>query len=121
MSLTTSRDEIRAKVFASRPRSIKTIQLFGADVELRAFTVAELQKMMNEKSEIPPLAAMLIRYAYVPGTDEKVFDDADVAAIGNLETGKWVDELSTHVAALTGIDLRSAEKNSEGTTRAGQS
>ncbi len=53
---------------------------------------------------------MLVRYCYVPGTDERVFDPADVDAILAFPFGPDFVKIQEAITELTGLDMTEAEE-----------
>jgi len=99
------RDDIRARLFAKKERKSVTIDLWDTEIELRQPTVAEMLDQTEETDQRVMIASFLIRQAYIPGTDEKVFDFADQSGILNWPYGKWVQELTNALRDLTDLDI----------------
>jgi len=107
-----SRDELRAAIFANTKPKTLEVEFFGQKLELRQPTVGEVEELQRDESDRKHTAInTLIRYAYVPGTEEKAFDDADIEALRALPWGKDFTNVVTSIAELTGIDIGSGEKN----------
>lgn len=107
----TKRDELRGKIFVEgKPRS-KMITFFGAEIELRQPSVNELEKAQAERGTESSMADILIQYAYVPGTDEKVFEIHDLASLKELPFGPDFATLTEAITELTQIDVKAAAKN----------
>lgn len=108
-----NRDDIRAKIFANtgKPKS-KVITFFDTEVELRQPSVGEIEEL-QDTVEVNKARTVrtLIRYAYVPGTDEKMFDNADIEGLSQLPWSKGFSTVVKTVAELTGVDIGGAEKN----------
>lgn len=115
-----NRDKMRASIFKSenkKPAS-SIITLFGEQVEIRQPTLATINRigrMAANDSKIPGIVRVLIEYCFVPGTEEKVFDQADAEQLASMPSGQWLHDFNKEVEKLTGIDVRGAEKNSEET------
>ena len=109
------RDDLRTKIFSGATnRESITITFFGADIELRQPTVGQLQNMLEEQSNRQgniPLPQYLIQYAYVPGTDDKVFDQADLAGLMDLPYNQDMIIVANAVGKLSGVNVPVAEKN----------
>jgi hypothetical protein len=117
--MATSRDKMRASIFKDenkRPAS-SVITLFGEQVEIRQPTLAIINKIgrLTVDPKIPGIVRVLIEYCYIPGTDEKVFDQADAEQLASMPTGQWLHDFNREVEKLTGVDVKVAEKNSEET------
>lgn len=117
-----ARNNIRSAIFSQKPRS-KIIKVAGADVELRQPLLGQLYAELetdvvestNKKSIV---VKMLLDYCYVPGTDEKVFEDTDKEALMALPFNKDWQDLQTEINSLLDLDesLKAARKNSDETT-----
>lgn len=100
------RGSIRSAIFATRPKSIE-IELFGTTIELRQPSMGTMFKAQQGASTAHSAAQMLMAYAYVPGTDEKVFDEADIDEVINLPWGNDLVKVQSAIAELTGINKES--------------
>jgi hypothetical protein len=103
-----TRDQIREKVFGAKAES-KIIDFFGAQVELRQPTVGVTMEMRQGTPE-QATSQMLINYTFVPGTQEKVFEEADAEAIMQLPFGPDMNRYTTEVNKLVGISTEGLEK-----------
>ena len=115
-SKASSRDTLRANIFGAKNklRKSKIIDLFGTDIEIRQPTVGEISELAKQASADEGsvgLALALIQYAYVPGTNEKVFESTDKDSILSFPADTWVDDLNKAIAEMTGVDLEEARKN----------
>lgn len=71
------RNNLRASFFAAKPSS-KMVKLAGGfEVEVRQPTVGEGLEMAMMEDVKSRILRMFTDHVYVPGTDEKVFDDSD--------------------------------------------
>lgn len=116
-----NRDAIREAMLNAKPRS-KVISIFGQEVELRQSTVGQVMKEVEgpdgETKAIPrdvAFAHLLINHCFVPGTNEKVFDDTDVDVLRTLPFGPELITLQTAIQELMGLNIEAALKNSDGT------
>ena len=116
-----SRDAMRASIFAAenkKPAST-VIKLFGQDIEVRQPTLSLINKIGRKNAEsankYPGIVNILIGYCYIPGTDEKVFDDSDADQLASMPSGQWLNDFNEAVQKLTGLDVKEAEKNSDET------
>jgi hypothetical protein len=111
-----SRDDIRASIFAAKPKS-KVIEFFGTQVEIRQPPLREVLAARDEGADINDAAYdTFIKYVFVPGTDQKVFDDTDIPGIKNLPFGTDMQALQSAINELTDIQaaVKTQEGNSEG-------
>ncbi len=104
-----TRDEMRAKLIGAKlkPES-KIVTLFGVELELRQPTLKAIMKARDIADTAERAADMIIEYAYVPGTDEHVFEDTDREIILNWPFGEGLTEVNMVIADLTGIDIEGA-------------
>ncbi len=110
-----NRDELRKMIFGNSKPQSKKVMFFGAEIEMRQppmRTVLELQQLENKASAA---AQMIVGYAYVPGTDIKVFDEADIDMITEMPFGGDLSRVNRAISELTDIDILGEEGNSEET------
>lgn len=120
MAEKAQRNDLRAAIFADKNKvaAKKVISLFGAEVEIRQPTLAQITKLGKASAandKIPPIVRIMIEYMYVPGTDDKIFEIADAEQLASMPSGKWLSDLNAAIEELTGVDVGEAEKNSEET------
>ena len=96
-----SRDDIRSAIFGAKPRS-EVIQFFGMEIELRQPVLGIILEYRRSEQEFDAAQMMLLNYTYVPGTDDKVFEDADLGAINSIPFGEDMTRLTSTVAELMG-------------------
>ena len=111
------RDRLRAKIFHSKNKRFerKLISLFGAEVEIRQ---PSLGMILNAKSHDDTKQAaieLLVSYCFVPGTDERVFEDTDQDVLLEMPFGDDMMRVNEAIGELTNIDIVGAEKNFETT------
>ena len=106
---TLSRDEMRAKIFGAKPKSEMVYDFFGTTLELRQPTLAVALAQRNNEEE-DRLYLMLTDYAFVPGTDEKVFESGDIDSLRTLPFGPEFTSLMGQVNKLLGINPEGVEK-----------
>ena len=115
-----SRDEMRAKIFAAKPKTELVEDFYGTSIELRQPSIAVALETRNQ-GEDEAIFTMLLNYAYVPGTEEKIFEREDVEMLRGLPFGPSMTDLMAKVNRLLGIDgaaieemLKDATKSAEG-------
>ena len=107
-----SREELRAAIFANaRPKS-KICTFFGQEVELKQPPMSAVLELQQLEDRAKAAAQMIVRYSYVLGTNEKVFDDADIDLISQMPFGGDLAAINTAIGELTDIDILGEEKNS---------
>lgn len=107
------RDEIRAAILASDNLKRKTVPLkfFGAEIELRQPTTGDIIRATEGGTNRFTLVNVLLDYAYVPGTDEKVFEEGDVEHLKSLPYNEDMKSLTQAIETFTNILVGDAEKN----------
>ena len=114
-----NREDTRAAIFGSIQFKNKKIKIFGVDVEVRQPSIGELSAMNvldPEKPDRNALIELMIQYSYVPGTDEKVFEESDREYMLGFPMDDWAGKFQETWMKLAGIDAEESLKNSEATT-----
>ena len=109
--MTTARDAIRASAFQSRKAKSQIVNFEGVDYEVRAPSVRARARILErggvleevdskgKKAKSKDVGALsiaaVIACTFVPGTDERVFDDGDFDSLLDAPVGSLVDALST--------------------------
>ena len=106
-----TRDQLRSQIFSAAKPASKTFTFFGAEIELRQPTMGVIMEAQKIEDRARAAALMVVRYAYVPGTEEKVFDEADVDTILSMPFGKDLRTLNETITELTGVDVAGEEGN----------
>lgn len=106
----SNRDALRSKLLTSHKPKSKLVKVFGAEIELRQPRLGVVMKTREMEDPAERVASMIIQYAYVPGTDELVFEEGDQATITQWPFGQDLIELQQAITSLTGLDLDNAEK-----------
>jgi hypothetical protein len=97
-----SRDAMRAQIFGAKPES-RTFSFFGVKLELRQppmETMLEARQGAMQNA----LLMMLVRYAYVPDTDEHVFTEEDVDQLKKLPLSPDIQKALQACNELMGVD-----------------
>lgn len=110
------RDSIRNIIFSSSQARSVTCKFFGTEVEIRQPSLGEILQAEEASSKQGQAVAMIIKYCYIPGTDEKVFEDADQETLLNLPFGEDFIRIQKAIATLTSVDVSVALGNSETTS-----
>ncbi len=108
-----TRDELRAAIMSSENTKRKRYPLsfFGQEIELIQPSLGNIQKYMDAANSGIKLTDVLIDYAVIPGTDERIFEQADEASLKQLPFNDDLAQLSNLMAQLMGADVKTAEKN----------
>ena len=99
----------------------KNITLFGVSLDIVQPPLKAVMRMRDELDQAERSAQMIINFAYVPGTDERAFEDADIEAVLNWPWSPDVTDLNSAITELTGIDIGAAEEALEKDPLKGQS
>lgn len=103
-----TRDAIRAQIASAKPQS-EVIDFFGADIEFRQPTIGTILEMRQvEASEASFM--MLLNFAFVPDTNEKVFELTDEDWLRELPFGEDMQRVISAVNKLLGIGGRAIDE-----------
>lgn len=109
-----TRDEIRAALIGKKHEiDTESMTLFGVEIELRQPTLKAILTAREEEDIEKRTTDVFIRYAYVPGTDELIFEDTDRQSILNWPFNNDLIEIQQKIAKLTGVDLGALEIEEE--------
>lgn len=112
MPVPVSRKELRQNLLGKKQEGhSRVIELFGQKVELRSPSLKDIMSAREEASATERAADMIIKYACVPGTQERIFDEADRDLILEWPFGKDLARLNTAIAEMTGVDISAAEED----------
>ena len=113
--MSETRDSLRQAILnKAETKSIKTT-FFGEDVEMRQPSMRVVLSLQEQEDRSLAAAQMIVNYMYVPGTDERVFEEADVEILMSMPFGEDLARINNVIAQLTGVDIEEAVKNSEET------
>lgn len=117
----SGRDDIRAAFFGIKTRSL-TVNVAGVDIEVRQPSVKDVMsgatKQGTDNSNI--IVKVLIDQCFIPGTDEKVFEETDMDALMATPFGKDWQLLNDAINKLSDLSTVMAEQkgNSDATPAA---
>lgn len=109
--------DIRSRIFQnSKKVKSEKVTFFGEEVEVRQPRMKDILGSGddNETSD-RRLARMIVMHTYVPGTNERVFEDAHIDEILEMPFG-GIQKLNDAMNRLMGINVNGEQGNSEGTT-----
>lgn len=119
-----SRDEIRARLIGSTPAAqSEIVTIFKTRLEVKTPPLEEILSK-GADAELDTVASsvqMIIDYCYVPGTDEKVFEDTDAPFIRRWPFTADLMEFQRVISRLTGIDIEGAMEDLQSDPLAEQS
>lgn len=107
----STRDEIRAQVFAPKEVKTKDLTFYGAKIELRQPRLEDILAVQQsdanlEEGQVSVAAiSILLQYAYVPGTSEKVFEEGDRDALLKLPFDENMTQLTEALQELTDVNF----------------
>ena len=111
----TTRDEVRAKIFSAANKKFKeeSVKLFGATVVIRQPTLRTVLDMQQEPDRKRTVMKMLTTYCFVPGTDEKVFEETDLDGLMEMPFGEDFMNVQKAIAKMTNINMLVDEAEGE--------
>lgn len=122
-----NRSQLRSAIFTAKPfrSKIVTDEATGTQYEVRQPSIRDRAAIRSQafstrdgETSFDPFEFILraaIHCTYVPGTDEKVFDDADYDDIVAMPAGGIIDELSSAASALCNVESGDTKKPSNPT------
>jgi len=116
-SLSALRLRIRDAVLSAKPKT-EIVHAFGMDIEIRQPTLEAVMSYQTLTDRVEAASQMLIRYAFVPGTDTRIFDEGDVDLIKNVPFGNDMQVINDAITKM--MDLKLAIKAEEGNFEATQ-
>lgn len=110
--MSTQRDELRAKLLATkRPKTIP-VEFFGEKIELRQPTLGDILRARDNTDTKSAVVDILVSYAYIPGTDEKIFESGDGDALLEMPFGGDFIAVTKALETLTAVNFLAAGQSS---------
>lgn len=112
--MSEAREALRAELFQKKHVfKSKLIDFLGQQVEVRQPSIGEILNFQeeDEASSKDSFIDALVRFCFVPGTDDKLFDSEDAERIMSLPQGEWVSGFNSAVAELFEVNVGEAEGN----------
>ncbi len=107
-----TRKQIRDALLGKRHEAAtECFTLFDIEIELHQPSFESMLDARDEDSMKKRMIDMIIKYAYVPGTNDPVFEPADEAVILSWPFGKDLFQLQLAITKMTGIDIGEAEED----------
>jgi hypothetical protein len=114
-----SRGDLRAATVGAKIElQSEIVEFKGLKYELRQPSLRERkqlrQKIFNEDGTVDVFEAMIwltIWQTYIPGTNERVFDEVDYEMFLNNPSGSFVDDFGTKIVMMSNLDLDNIRKN----------
>lgn len=101
----SGRNTLRGKIFKSVPVRKKLITFNGVEIELRQPKLGDILDAQSETDRTRGVIDTLIKHAYVPGTDERVFEEADTETLRNMPFGQDFIGVNTALEELTEVNF----------------
>jgi hypothetical protein len=113
--MSTIRDDLRAKLLATkRPKTIP-VDFFGEKIELRQPTLGDILKARDNEDRTAAVVEILVSYAYIPGSDERIFESGDSEALLAMPFGGDFVAVTKALETLTAVNFLGASTSSETT------
>lgn len=100
-----SRDEIRSAILATHKPKNVPLNIFGVDIELRQPKIGDVMNAQQDEDRQRGIIDIMIKQAYVPETDELVFDEADRAQLLELPMGADIMKVVKALETLTDVNF----------------
>jgi hypothetical protein len=104
-----NRDEIRAKILGAKPKTV-TLDVFGTTIEIRQPSLRDIFQAQASDDSTKVIVQTIIEYCVVPGTNDKVFEAADLDVILSMPFGEDLAKLQRAITQLTGLDVEGAKE-----------
>ena len=108
-----TRNDLRARIFAGKKLKTKVIEFFGSEIELRQSNFGGILDAQAREDRQSAILEALIAQAFVPGTEEKVFEEADVETLKELPFGADFLRVSSALEELTEVNFLDKKGTSE--------
>ncbi len=106
-----TRKQIRDALLGKKHDALtEPLTLFDVEIELHQPSFESMLDARDEDSMKKRMIDMIIKYAYVPGTDDPVFEAADEATILQWPFGDDLYRLQMAITKMTGINIGEAEE-----------
>jgi hypothetical protein len=109
-----TRDDLRSRIFSAHSIRKLEVQFFGATVELRQPTLNDIISAQTSEERQSAVIDTLVRYAYVPGTEQRIFEDTDVESLKALPFGADFIRISNALEELTEVNFLDKPGSSNG-------
>jgi len=99
------RKSVRANIFARKELRKKVINFFGEEIELRQPQLGDIISARENDDRQAAVIETLIKYAFIPGTEEKVFEDADADSFKTMPFGADFLRINQALEELTEVNF----------------
>ena len=113
------RDKIRTAIVGAKKRySSEIVDFNDVQIEVRQLSISDrkdcMSKAIDTKTQVADILKLqvhsVIASSYVPGTDEKVFEDTDYDVISDCISGGYADVLWEAIQRLSNFTVNVAKK-----------
>ena len=106
----SARDILRATIFDNAQPKKEIIDFFGTKIELRQPALDRMESFQGDDAKAR-LPKMIMELAYVPGTDEKIFEEADYDMIAGMPFSKDISAFMETFTTMTELSVEDKAKN----------
>ena len=111
MKAVMDRNEYRRQLVGNRQKPKRTtIVLFDLDVEVMQPSFRSVVQTNDEHNDAERAADLIIRYVVIPGTDTRIFEEADIPEILEWPFSEDIVRLNEAITSLTGINIDAAKE-----------
>lgn len=108
--------DMKARMFSAQNKMRKSekVVFFGEEIEIKQSSLGQVVEMANMRDEDDDQGVaiyVLLNYAYVPGTEDRVFETADVEQLKSMPFGDDFNRVIDSWRRITGIKIEAATKN----------
>lgn len=98
MSTTSSeaRGKLRAKFLADKVKKV-TVTIDGMDIEVRQMSVGQMLDTISEDDRKKQMARYIVDCCFVPGTDEKIFEEEDLEVLMGMPAGGYYSQIMEQI------------------------
>ena len=97
------RDQIRSAILTAAAE-VEKVECFGVTIEIRAPDLETLTQYRDFKTDDTVLARAIVNNVYVPDTETRVFDEADIPELMKSKFSKDMRKLVAGVNRVLGGD-----------------
>lgn len=110
--MSSLRDKIRADVLQTRAPKRKKVDFFGTEIEIVQPTLGDIVAAQQSESREAAVIDILTKYAVVPGTDERIFEEADADMLKTQPFGHDQVRVAEALQELTDVDFQAKNSTS---------
>lgn len=107
-----NKSELRSALLKSAPQKREMVEFNGVEVELLQPLVGDREKIVNKAMDADGklsnskfLVWATITLAVVPGTTERVFEEADFDTFWNMTSGGFPDKTGEVIGKLLNVEI----------------